>query len=89
MIDPDSWRTTAAGSKVTSGASIDRKTKSNSTMMNRIDRPWVRLPVVLDSFCWATLVATAPARWKWRPGGAPTFEKAAVMALTTPPKGPG
>ena len=36
MNAPDSCRTMAAGSSVTSGASTERKTNSRSTMMNRI-----------------------------------------------------
>ena len=39
--------------------------------MNRIVSAWVLLPVALDCFCSATLVATVPARWNCRPGGAP------------------
>ena len=58
-------------------------------MMNRIDSSWVLLPVVFDCFCCATLVATAPARWNWMPGGAPTFVNAEVSPLTTSCEDPG
>ena len=73
MIEPDSCRTIAAGSKVTNGRE-DRPEDEQQQHDDEQDRqPWVRLPVVLDCFCWATLVATTPARWNCRPGGAPTF----------------
>ena len=58
-------------------------------MMNRIDSSWVLLPVELDCFCCATLVATTPARWNRMPGGASAFVKAAVSPLTTSAEGPG
>ncbi len=83
MSEPDSCSTIAAGNKVTRGASSERKTKSRSTMMNRIDSAWVLLPVELEDFCSATLVGTTPARWNCRPGGAPTFANWAVSPFTT------
>ena len=63
MNDPETASTSPAGSRVTSGASSERKMMKSRTRMKRIDASWMFLPCLLDCSWLATLVATWPARW--------------------------
>jgi len=59
--------TSAAGSRVTSGASRARKAKSSRTMMKRNERPWVLLREDVCC-CWvSTTMGSSPVRLKVSP----------------------
>jgi len=79
----DTTNATPAGRRVTIGASTERKIRINSKMIKRNENNWTRLPVRFELAWFATLVATVPARWKWRSGGAPSLPKVACRRSRT------
>jgi hypothetical protein len=59
--------TSAAGSRVTNGASRARKAKSSRTMMKMNERPWVLLRDDVCVFWVSTTMGSSPVRLKLRP----------------------
>ncbi len=62
-----SVRTSAAGMRVTSGASNARKAMSSSTMMNRSENFWISPIELFDWLCWSTKAGIVPVRWNCSP----------------------
>ncbi len=79
---PDICTTKNAGSNARRGANGARKISINSMMMNSAAKSCMRPDVPLLRFKLATWLATGPARWTFRPGGAAT-ECMAVDNLPT------